>query len=88
MHIFLYALFLNTHFPKVVRLLNSVVHSLNKLCIHQTQNIVVYSLKHYVVHTLNFTLTGKQKLQNVFLGIDGGCYCFSFMYGCGGSDGG
>ena len=29
----------------------------------------------------------KQK-QDVFLAVGGGCCCLSFMYGCGGSDGG
>ena len=28
------------------------------------------------------------KNNDVFFGVDGGCCCLSFMYGCGGSDGG
>ena len=31
--------------------------------------------------------TGKNKVDVLF-GLDGGCYCLSFMYGCGASDGG
>ena len=30
---------------------------------------------------------GKNKVE-VFCGVDGGCCCLSFMFGCGGSDGG
>ena len=30
--------------------------------------------------------TGKKKVD-VFFGVDGGCYCLSFMYGCSGGDG-
>ena len=32
-------------------------------------------------------LTGKNNVDVIF-GVDGGCCCLSFMYGCGGSDGG
>ena len=32
-------------------------------------------------------VTGKHNVD-VFFGSDGGCCCLSFMYGCGGSDGG
>jgi hypothetical protein len=33
-----------------------------------------------------FDVTGKNNVM--FFAIDGGCCCLSFMYGCGGSDGG
>ena len=32
-------------------------------------------------------VTGKKNVD-VFFGVDGGCCCLSFIYGCGGSEGG